>query len=159
MDDFIQLKKDNILKIGIKDANGIDTNEHLEFDLEDIELPIKYNQSVYEHNKNLEYLKTQYIIIDKKQCKKGKGILSSNDREKINVLKEFYKREMHALDLFLGEGGTKKLLNGRNPYYSMYNEFSEILNPIMPLLDVKMEDIENKIKQKYSDEREENSLE
>ena len=66
---------------------------------------------------------------------------------------------MHALDLFLGEGGTKKLLNGRNPYYSMYNEFSEILNPIMPLLDVKMEDIENKIKQKYSDEREENSLE
>ena len=32
MDDFIQLKKDNILKIGIKDANGIDTNEHLEFD-------------------------------------------------------------------------------------------------------------------------------
>jgi hypothetical protein len=159
MDDFIQLKKDNILKIGIKDANGIDTNEHLEFDLEDIELPIKYNQSVYEHNKNLEYLKTQYIIIDKKQRKKGKGILSSNDREKINVLKEFYKREMHALDLFLGEGGTKKLLNGRNPYYSMYNEFSEILNPIMPLLDVKMEDIENKIKQKYSDEREENSLE
>ena len=44
MADFIQLKKDNILRIGIKDTEGNDTGEHLEFDLEDIEFPLKINE-------------------------------------------------------------------------------------------------------------------
>ena len=34
MADFIQLKKDNIIRIGIQDYNGNDTGNHLEFDLE-----------------------------------------------------------------------------------------------------------------------------
>ena len=38
---FIKLKKDSILRIGIKDANGVDTGEHFEFDLEDIEFPLR----------------------------------------------------------------------------------------------------------------------
>lgn len=159
MEEFIQLKKANMLKIGIKDSDGTPTGEHLEFDLEDIELPIKYDRSVFEHYKNLEYLKTQTIIIDKKQNKKSKGILSSNDREKLNVLKEFYKREIRALDLFLGEGGTQKLLNGRNPFYGMFDEFSEILEPIMPLLEMKADDIINKIETKYSAMKEDKTLE
>ena len=33
----IQLKKDNILRIGIKEADGTDTGNVLEFDVEDIE--------------------------------------------------------------------------------------------------------------------------
>lgn len=159
MEEFIQLKKDNILRIGIKDQYGVETGEHLEFDLEDIELPLKYDKSIFEHRKNLEYLRNQDVIISKKQDKAGKGILSSNDREKINVLKEFFKREESALDLFIGEGGTKKLLNGRRPYYSMYDEFSEVLEPIMPKLDLKMSDIEAKIKSKYSNKEEDNVLE
>lgn len=159
MDKYIQLKKDNILRIGIKNAEGKETGEHLEFYLEDIELPLKLNQSEYEHRKNLEYLQMQSAIIDKKEDKKGKYILSSNQKEKLNLLKEFYKREEHALDLFLGEGGTKKMLNGRNPFYSMYEEFSEVLEPIMPLLDMKLEDIEAKIKGKYSIKKEEITLE
>jgi hypothetical protein len=52
MADFIQLKKDNILRIGIKDTKGNDTGEHLEFDLEDIELPLKLNESEMKHRKN-----------------------------------------------------------------------------------------------------------
>ena len=159
MENFIQLKKDNILRIGIKDSEGVETGEYLEFDLEDIELPLKLNQCEYEHRKNLEYLRLQSITIDKKEDKKGKYVLSSNEKEKLNLLKDFYKREEHALDLFLGEGGTKKLLNGRNPYYSMYDDISEILEPVMPLLNIKMEDIESKIKSKYSDQKEDNTLE
>lgn len=159
MDNYIQLKKDNILRIGIKDSDGNPTGEHLEFDLDDIEIPVKYNDAIFRHNKNIEYLQTQFVLIDKKQDKKGKGLLSSNDRERLAVTKEFYKREIEALDLFLGENGTKKLLNGRSPYYEMFDEFSEILEPIMPLLDTKVEDIKNKIKSKYSNEEEENTLE
>ena len=153
MENFIQLKKDKILRIGIKTADGKDTGEHLEFDLEDLELPLRLNQSEIEHKKNLQNLKMQIQIIDKKQDKKGKQLLSWKEEEKIKAYKEFYKREMKALDLFVGEGGTAKLLNGRKPYYSMYEDIGEILEPIMPLIEQRTQDIIENIKEKYKDKK------
>ena len=150
MTDFIQLKKDSILRIGIKDSDGNDTGEHLEFDMEDINLATRLNDCDEKHRKNLEFLRNQFIIIDKKEDKKGKKILSWKEEEKLKVLQEFYKREMEALDLFLGENGTKKLLNGRNPYYSMYGDINDILKPILPKLKLRADDIAKKIKDKYS---------
>lgn len=150
MENFIQLKKDNILRIGIRDAEGKETGEHLEFDMEDIELPLRINQCEAKHRKNMEYIKTQFIIIEKKEDKKGKFILSWKEEEKMKVLQEFYKREAEALDLFLGENGTKKLLNGRKPYYSMYEDINEMLEPILPKLKLRVDDIASKIKEKYS---------
>ena len=150
MADFIQLKKDSILRIGIKDSDGNDTGEHLEFDMEDINLALKLNECDEKHRKNLEFLRNQFVIIDKKEDKKGKKILSWKEEEKLKVLQEFYKREMEALDLFLGENGTKKLLNGRNPYYSMYEDINDILKPILPKLKLRADDIAKKIKDKYS---------
>lgn len=158
-ENFIQLKKDNILRIGIRDAEGNDTGEHLEFDMEDIELPLRLNKCEEEHRKNVQYVKMQFAIIDKKEDKKGKKILSWKEEEKIKVLKEFYNKEMQALDLFLGENGTKKLLNGRNPYYTMYDDIGEIIKPIIPKLKIKTEDIANRIKNKYSNKKEKNVLE
>lgn len=149
-ENFIQLKKDSILRIGIKDSDGNDTGEHLEFDMEDINLALKLNECDEKHRKNLEFLRNQFIIIDKKEDKKGKKILSWKEEEKLKVLQEFYKREMEALDLFLGENGTKKLLNGRNPYYSMYEDINDMLKPILPKLKLRADDIAKKIKDKYS---------
>lgn len=154
MENFVQLKKDNIVRIGIKDANGVDTGEHLEFDLEDVELVLNANKCDIQHKKNLEYLKNQFIIIDKREDKKGKYLLSANEEEKLKTLEEFYKREMDAWDLFLGKGGTKKLLCGRKPYYSMYDDINEILQPILPILQVSADDITKKIKDKYKDNKE-----
>lgn len=154
MADFIQLKKDNILRIGIKDSNGVDTGEHLEFDLEDIELPLRLNQCEAQHRRNLEFVKNQFIIIDKKEDKKGKFLLSWKEEEKIKVLQEFYKKEMEALDLFLGKDGTKKLLNGRNPYYSMYEDINEILEPVLPKLKLRADNIIDKVKEKYNNKKE-----
>lgn len=158
MADFIQLKKDSILRIGIKDNEGNDTGEHLEFDLEDIELPLKINECESRHRKNLEFLRNQFLIIDKKEDKKGKFVLSWKEEEKLKAVKEFYKREMEALDLFLGQNGTKKLLNGRNPYYSMYEDISEMLEPILPKLKLRADDIANKIKEKYTNKNEEKNV-
>lgn len=162
---FIQLKKDNILRIGIKDANGNEIkdkngkNVYLEFDIEDVELPLRLSQCEEMHKKNVQYVKMQFIVIDKQEDKKGKKLLSWKEEEKLKILKEFYNREMKALDLFLGKGGTKKLLNGRNPYYSMYDDIGEILEPIMPKLSLRAEDISNKIRNKYSNAKEKNVLE
>lgn len=158
MEDFIQLKKDNIIKIGIKDSKGNDTGEHLEFDLEDIDLPLKLQECDETHKKNLQYVKMQIMVINKKQDKKGKKIFSANEEEKIKVVKEFYKREMEALDLFLGENGTKKLLNGRKPYFSMYDDINEMLEPIMPIIKKGFDNIENKIKNKYKDNSKESNV-
>jgi hypothetical protein len=158
MADFIQLKKDNILRIGIKDIEGNDTGEHLEFDMEDIELPLRLNECEARHRKNLEFLKMQFVVIDKKEDKKGKFILSWKEEEKLKVLQEFYKREMEALDLFLGQNGTNKLLNGRKPYYSMYEDINDMLVPILPKLKLKADDIANKIKEKYSNKATEKNV-
>lgn len=159
MKDVIQLKKNEIIKIGIRDAEGNDTGNYLEFDLEDIELPLRANECEVQHRKNLDFLRMQFVIIDKKEDKKGKKLLSWKEEEKLKVLQEFYKREMDALDLFLGKGGTAKLLNGRNPYISMYSDIDEILKPIMPKLKLNADNIMNKIKQKYSNDKEDDVLE
>lgn len=158
-DNFIHLKKDNIIRIGIKDADGNDTGEHLEFDLEDIDLPLRYQECDNMHRKNIQDIKMRLSIINKKEDKKGKKMLSLNEEEKIKAIKEFYKKEMDALDLFLGDGGTKKLLNGRKPYYTMYDDINETLEPIMPIIKKGFDNIEEKIKNKYSIKRDNNVLE
>lgn len=158
MEDFIQLKKDNILKIGIKDSDGKDTGNFLEFDLEDIELGLKLNQCQKKHNENIQNVKRQFIIIDKKEDKKGKQLLSWKEEEKIKVLKQFYKDEADALDLFLGKNGTRKLLNGRKPYWTMYDDINEMLKPILPKLKLSMDGVVDKIKKKYKETEKENTL-
>lgn len=158
MEQFIQLKKNNILKVGIKDANGKDTGDFLEFDLEDIELGLKLNECQKKHNENIQNVKRQFIIIDKKQDKKGKQLLSWKEEEKIKVLKQFYKNEADALDLFLGKDGTKKLLNGRNPYWTMYDDINEMLEPILPKLKLSMDGVVSKIKEKYNTKSKEEIL-
>ena len=86
---YVQLKKDNILRIGIRDAQGNDTGHHLEFDMEDIEFPLRLNQAEAQHRRNVEDLKAQFIIIDKKEDKKGKYLLTWKQEEKLKALKEF----------------------------------------------------------------------
>ena len=148
---FIQLKKDNVIRIGIKDSEGNDTGKYLSFDLEDINLPLRLNDCDEMHKKNLTNLRDRFIIIDKKEDKKGKKLLSWQEEEKLKVLQEFYKNEMTALDMFIGEGKTQMLLDlmGRNPYYSMFDDVIEMLNPIMPKLEMNADSIKKQIIAKY----------
>ena len=74
-ENFIQLKKDNILRIGIKVSDGNDTSEHLEFDLEDINLPLRLNECDEKHRKNLEFLRNQFLIINQKEDNNSRKIL------------------------------------------------------------------------------------
>lgn len=159
MEDVIQLKKRNTLKFRIVTDDGVDTGEFIEFNLDDVELPLKLNRCQIEHKKNVNYVRNQFLIINKREDKKGKYLLSKNEEDKLNIIKEFYNREMKALDLFLGKDGTKKLLNGKEPYYEMYDDIAESLEPIMPKLELKAESIIDKIKSKYSNEKDDNILE
>lgn len=149
-DNFIQLKKDDVLRLGIKDSEGNDTGEWLEFDLEDIELPLRYQELVEKDKKNREYLRNQLLIIDKRQDVKGKKLLSKNEEDKIKAIKDFFKKETEVYNMFLGKNGVQKLLNGRNFSWSSLQEIDDIIeNQIMDKLNVKMDDITAKVKEKY----------
>ena len=149
-ENFIQLNKDNILRLEIVDSNGVPTGEHLEFDLEDIELPLTYQEMIEEDKKNKEWLKDRMLIIDKRQDVKGKKLMSKNEEDKIKALNEFYKKEVEILDTFLGKDGCKKLLNGRKVGWTTLDEIDEIIGKhIAPHLDLS-------IKNKYGNTTKEN---
>ena len=153
-DNVIQLKRnENILRLRIKDEEGNDTGNFLEFNLEDIELPIRYQEIIEADKKNRLDLKNKYAIIEKKQDHKGKKLLSSNEEAKIKATIEFYKKEVEIYNMFLGENGVQKLLNGRQLSWGTLQEIDEIIEQvIVPKLEISAENIKNKIIKKYGKE-------
>ena len=150
-DEYIGLKNSDILRLGIQDEKGVPTGEYLEFDLEDIELPFKYQDLQEKDKKNRMFLQNQFLIIDKKEDHKGKKLMSSNQEAKMKVLKEFFNKEAEIYNIFLGENGVQKLLNGRKLRWTTLLEIDEIIEKVIaPKLDITMDNIQDKIKSKYS---------
>lgn len=151
-DNFIQLNKGNVLTLKIRTAEGKETGEVLEFDLEDIELPLRYQDLLDKDKKNKENLRNQFLIIDKRQDVKGKKLFSRNEEDKIKALNEFFKKETEIYNMFLGERGVEKLLNGRKLGWTTLDEIDKIIKEqIEPHLNLTMDSITNKIKEKYSE--------
>lgn len=147
---IIKLNKRDTLKLAIQTAEGEDTGEYLEFNLTDIELPLIYQELLEKDKKNKEYLKNSLMIIEKRQDVKGKKLLSKNEEDSIRAINAFFKKEAEIYNMFLGERGVEKLLNGRKMSWDTLDEIDEIIEKqIVPHLDIKMENIQNKIKEKY----------
>lgn len=156
----IGLKNENILKLEIVNEIGESTGNYLEFDLEDITLPFKYQEILDRLKKSREKIKNQFAIINKQQDHKGKKLMSSNEEEKLKALNNFYKEQVEIYNIFLGENGVQKLLNGRKLRWTTLSEIDELIEKqIAPQLDLTMEDITKKIKSKYSNKKEDNVLE
>ena len=155
MEDYIQLKKnDKVLRLGIRDADGKDTGNCLEFNLQSIDLLEKCQKVFDEDKKAREDLQRQFIIIEKKQDHKGKKLLTYKQELQVKAMKEFYKKEIEIYNLFLGENGVQKLLNGRELDWSVFDEINDIIkNEIMPRLKLNSEDIKKGIMEKYSNKR------
>lgn len=156
----VKLKGSNILEIGIQDYKGNPTGEVLTFDIEDIEIAEKWNACAEKHYDNVKRFKFDIAVIEKKQdvIKKG-SLMSENEKAKIKRIREFYKDEMEALDLFLGENGTTKMLAGRKPYISMYDDITDALEKdVLPHLKTNYQSLVDKIKTKYKVETAENII-
>ena len=148
---IIKLNKEDILRLEIVTSDGKKTGNYLEFDLEDIELPLKYQELLEKDEKNKKNLRNQLLIIEKRQDVKGKKLLSKNQEDEIKALNDFFKKEKEIYDLFLGKGGFDKLLNGRAMTWTVFEEIDElIVNQILPHLDLSMTRIQDKVKEKYS---------
>ena len=151
-DNIIKLNKDNILKLKIETNEGEDTGEFLEFNLEDIGLLLKYQELMEKDKKNKENLRNQFLIIEKRQDVAGKKLLSKNEEDKIRAIKDFFEKEIEVYNMFLGENGVQKLLNGRKIGWTTLQEIDEIIDKqILPYIKIDMERITEKIKNKYGD--------
>jgi hypothetical protein len=125
----------------------------LEFDLEQVDYRLKLNECEKLYKKSWQELKAKKLVIEKRPDKKGKYLLSYNEEEIAKAEQEYYNKIMEALDLFLGEGGTAKLLNGRKPYLRMFIDISEIIeNDIMPLIEKKSKQIQDEVKKSIKEE-------
>lgn len=159
IDNFIQLKKSNLLRLGIKDVDGNDTGEYLEFQLDDIELPLRYQELIEMDKKNRTNLRNQMLIIDKREDVKGKKLFSKNEEDKLKALNDFFKKETNIYDMFLGKDGVKKLLNGAKLGFGSLAMIDELIEQqIKPYLDNNIVDIANQIKGKYGVNVVENEL-
>lgn len=147
----IRLNKDNVLRLSIETNDGKKTGEYLEFDLEDIGLPFRYEELLEKDKKNKQNLRNKILIIDKKQdfTKKGQ-ILSNNEKEKMIALNDFFNKEIEVYNMFLGENGVQKLLNGRKIGWTTLQEIDDIIEKqIQPYLENNMKDITEMVKKKY----------
>lgn len=118
------------------------------FNLTDIELPLKLASMEEDHYNNLKWLKAQYITIDKKKDIK-KGIMSTNEIARSKAVSEFYKREIEALNKFLGERGTENFLAGRSPYIDMFDDILLAIKSQEKIFTSKTKSINDRIKEKY----------
>lgn len=142
----IQLKQDNLLKIGIKNAEGEDTGEIITIDLEDIKLPLRCQESEKMIKDNNRWLQAQRIMIEKRPDKKGKKLLSANEEALLKLVNEYYEKQTKAYELVLGEGAIKKILCGREMYITFFSDLEEQMKKLRPKLNQNAVDIKEKIK-------------
>ena len=96
-------------------------------------------------------LRNQMLIIDRRQDVKGKKLLTKNEEDKLKAVRDFFNREIECYNMFLGDRGVEKLLNGRRIGWETLEEINTIIKEqITPKLDLKMENLTDKIKKKYS---------
>jgi len=156
-DNVIKLNDNSVLRLAIQTSDGKNTGEYLEFQLDDIELPLRYQELLEKDKKNKEHLRNQMLIIDRREDVKGKKLLSKNEEDKIKALNEFFIKEIEVYNMFLGARGVEKLLNGRKFTWTTLSEIDEIINKqISPYLDISMKTITDKIKEKYKQVEEKN---
>lgn len=149
-DNYIQLGKSNVLTLKIKTDTGEFTGETLTFDLDDPDLLLRYQDLIEKDKRNFQNTRNKILIIEKQQDHKGKKLLSSNDEAKIRATSEFFKEEQKIFDMFLGEGGTAKLLNGRKFSWTTMAEIKKIiLEQIAPYLEKTMDLITEQVKEEY----------
>ena len=140
------------LRIERKDIYTIEVNdkgETIEFDLVDIELPIKSERAWAEVNKISKELQAQLVIINKQEDTKQKDkLMTTNEEKTLEAYRKAFMDMRVAMDGFLGEGACQKIFGDRN-YLEMYNDLAEALAPHMEKMKLNTDGIINRIKEKY----------
>lgn len=158
-DNYIQLNKTNELRLKIKTNDGKETGEELVFDLDDVELFLRYQQLIEKDKKNRRNFKNQIKLIEKNKDVKGNKLLSRNEEEMLKALNDYIKKQIEVYNMFLGKNGIQKLLNGRKVGWTTFDEINKIINDqILPQLQKNMKTLTDIIKEKYDLDNEDKSV-
>lgn len=144
----IQINTNKGIKLTLVDSEGIATGEYLEFDLEATDLLLIYQDMIESMKKHKIKLNNRLSIIEKQEDHKGKKMLSSREESMISALNDFYKEMEQDYNMFLGENGVKKLLNGKKLGWTSFKMIDEIIEKqILPYIEKNMKSIEEEIKE------------
>ena len=140
------------LRIERKDIYTIEVNdkgETIEFDLVDVELPIRCEKAWAEHNRIANDLQAQLVIINKQEDRKQKGkLLTLKEEKTIEAYRKAFNEMRVAMDGFLGEGACQKIFGDRN-YLEMFNDLFDALKPHLEKMELTSNGILERIKAKY----------
>lgn len=155
--DYITLEKGSVQRFGIKDAQGNDTGEYIEIDPEDIDFSFRANDCQIKHQNNVDELSKRIEEIEA-TCNKEGEFPTERDIARREACKTFLEKEEQAIDEFIGEGTTKKLLNGRKPYILMFNDIVEMLSQIAPALKDTSKKLRENVREKYKKNKEQDNV-
>ncbi len=144
----------NSIRVRNKDAYIIEVNDNgdtIEFDITDIELPFRLERAQKKVQDAQKWLKSQQVIISKKQDTAKKGdLMTTKERATLEAYKECFKRMRAAIDEFAGVGASDKIFGDKN-YLEMFNDFMDEMQPHFEKMELKGVDIRKRIEEKYSD--------
>lgn len=157
MKNTITIDKDDTLEFEITDKDGNPTGDYLEFNMNDISLPLRYRDLVFKDKENRSNFKKDLIIINKRQDVKNDGDpLSKNELEAIKLNEEYLKKEIDIYNIFLGENGVQKLLCGKPVGWDTLDRIDKLIEEkIYPELNKNAKSLEDMIKGKYKENKEE----
>jgi hypothetical protein len=142
----IVVNEDDSLILEIYDKKGNKTGECLQFDLGDIDLPLRYQELIEKDKKNRETLRNAILVIEKRQDVPGKNYLSKNQEDSVRAVVDFFKKEVEIYNMFLGENGVQKLLNGRKLKWDTLDEIDHIINDqIRPYIEEDIKKVKEKV--------------
>lgn len=134
----LRVEKDNVYKIEVNDKG-----ECIEFDLLDIELPIKLINAS-------EELEKQKAIHEQKveELKKENLEPKENMLKQYEIDKEFCQTMRNVLDNLFGEGASQKIFGDTNRI-TMFNDFFTQLEPHLDKIIIDVEQIKKDLIEKY----------
>lgn len=136
----IRINKDDVYRIEVND-NG----DCIEFDLLDIELPMKVINLSKEIEKQTDFYNKKSLAIYK-QYKDNQELLYTN-KNKCDV--DFCNRMRKEFDKLLGENACQKIFGNINRV-GMFDDLFEQLMPHFEKIKVDMEKVKDKLVEKYS---------
>lgn len=160
MKNTISLDQDETLEFEVTDKDGNLTGDIIEFNMNDISLPLRYRDLLFKIKENRRNLKKEVIIIKKRQDVKTKGDpLSKNEVDLLKLNEEYMKKEIELYNEFLGKNGVQKLLCGRPVGWTTLDKIDLLISTkILPELDKHTKSLEDMIKNKYGMGKDETEL-
>lgn len=134
----LRVEKENVYRIEVNDKG-----EYIEFDLLDIELPIKLINAS-------EELEKQKAIHEQKveELKKENLEPKENMLKQYEIDKEFCQTMRNVLDNLFGEGASQKIFGDTNRI-TMFNDFFTQLEPHLDKIIIDVEQIKKDLIEKY----------